>query len=99
MKFNWKYWLPHFITWFLLLIVISCCIWLINKENKRLKILGNSFYNYKSSGSSKELPGIDFIGAGNKKPKRQPPKKEKENNGKPEELPLKKDDKNDKDEE
>ncbi len=90
--------MPHFITWFLLLIVISCCIWLINKENKRLKILGNSFYNYKSSGSSKELSGIDFIGAGNKKPQGQPPKKEKENNGKPEGPPPKKDDKNDKDE-
>jgi hypothetical protein len=51
----------------LLLILIGCNIWLIKRELK-LKLFGNSFYNYKSSGS------LPFLGGGNSKPERQPPK-------------------------
>lgn len=76
MKIDWKYWLPHFITWFLLLILIGCNIWLIKRELK-LKLFGNSFYDYRSSGSSSSKNPKTFLGGGNGKPEGQPPKKDK----------------------
>lgn len=70
MKFDWKHWLPHFITWFLLLILLGCNIWLIRNElerRKRTLNLVNYPANPKDTGNSDKE---------RKKPEGKPPKKE-----------------------
>jgi len=57
-----NYW-PWIVTWFLLLILIGCNVWLVKCELNRLKLYKNSFFNIKASGSSNDPP---FLGGGGK---------------------------------
>jgi len=54
MKLDWKHWLPHFITWFLLLAIIVLNIYLlIDFRRTKKRIL---FGNIKATGKEVGIP-------------------------------------------